>query len=217
MLRFWPIAALSLAVQFPACAQSINANLCGQSPKNGNVELLSSRPTAELVRYLEGLKSGKYAIVWDLNGFQAASQLHFAKRFSAAYGELVEEGTLRMEQKGTVNIQEMIDYLSRIVADEETVDELTLRREQHFPSIVYLRALQVGDCSFPYVLKDTPTANAVLSQVRQAYPDLNLESSITVFARAYEQAVASARERIKQYGSVSIYRAIEDLRGAITK
>lgn len=150
MLRSWAVIALALASIMSARAQNINGNLCRYSAKAGNVELLSAGPTSELSTYLDGLKSGKYTLVWNLNGFQAASQLHFAKRFSAAYSELVEEGQLQMRQKGIVNIQEMIEYLSKIVTEEQTVDALSLRRDQHFSSIVYLRALQAGECAFPY-------------------------------------------------------------------
>lgn len=217
MVRSLILACLLLSATVSTFAQNINANLCPQGPRIGNVELLSPRPTAELIQYLDGLKSGRYAFDWTMNGFQAASQLGFGKRFTATYGQMAEEAQFRIRRNGVVNINEMIGYLSAIIAEEQLVDVLTLRREQHFSSIVYLRALQIGECSFPYVFRDTPMAQELLSQIRRTYPELNLEQTNSVFANIYDQTIESARSRAKQEGSVSIYRDMEDWRRAITK
>jgi hypothetical protein len=178
------------------------------------VELLSSKPTGELVAYLDGLRSGHYAFNFGITGQQAASQLGFGKRFTAAYGQLVEEALLRMSRNGVVNIQDTLDYLTGIVAEEKRIDALTTQRETHFSSIVYLRALQVGECSFPYVFNDLPTAQALLGQVRLAYPELNLEEYSTFFADVFNRTVSSAQQRAAQAGSVSIFRNMEEWRHA---
>jgi len=38
--------------------------------------------------------------------------------------------------------------------------------------VVYLRALQEGECLFPYVLRDTPTAKAMMNHLALAYPEV---------------------------------------------
>jgi hypothetical protein len=176
---------------------------------------MSPAPTADLVTYLNGLRSGKYSFDWNLNGHQAASQLGFENRFSANYGQMAEQAQLRLSQNGSVNVQEMIAYLNGIVGEEEAIDALSAKRERHFSSIAYLRALQEGQCNFPYVLKDTPDARTVLAEVRRAYPALNLERASATFSEVYNEAIDASRRRIEQTGSVSIFRSIEDLRHAI--
>ncbi len=207
----WLLAASTVAAE----DLGVNAHLCGFGPKPENIDLLSVKPTTELITYLDGLRSGKYAFDWSLNGHQAAAQLGFGNRFSAVYSEMAEEARLLLRQHGTVTVRDATGYLSGIVGEEQTIDAMSSRREQHFSAIVYLRALEEGECSFPYVLKDTPDADGVLSDLREAYPALGLERNSTTFSEIYNQTIAAARQRISETGSVSVFRNIEDWRRAI--
>ena len=51
----------------------------------------------------------------------------------------------RLERKSSVHIDEMIEYFSRIVREEQIVDRLVGDKDRHFPAVVYLRALQEGE------------------------------------------------------------------------
>jgi S1-C subfamily serine protease len=119
--------------------------------------------------------------------------------------------------KGRVHIDEIIEYFSRILREEQSVDRLVGGKDRHFPAVVYLRALQGGECSFPYVLRDTPTAQAMMNQLALAYPEIKKRSVSEPFASIYDATVAYGRKQIKQNGSVSIYRLIEEMRRAIVQ
>ena len=153
--------AVSIFLSSAATAESINANLCKVSSKNAAERTLSSAATRELVKYLEGLKKGSYAFNWTISSHDAAKQLGFGPRFAATYGQAAEEVQARLASNGRVNIAELIDYFNRILREEQSVDRL-VGDKAHFPVVVYLRALQEGECSFPYVLRDTPTTDGVI-------------------------------------------------------
>ena len=198
-----------------ASAQSINANLCQASSRNDAERTLSSAATRELVKYIEGLKKGSYVFNWGITGFDAAEQLGFGRRFAASYSQAVEEVQARLASNGRVNIDVIIEYFSRILREEQVVDRLVGDKDRHFPAVVYLRALQEGKCAFPYVLRDTPTARAMLNHLALAYPEIKKSSVSEPFARIYNTTVAYGRNQIKHNGSVSIYRLIEEMRRAI--
>jgi S1-C subfamily serine protease len=170
-----------------------------------------------LVKYLEGLKKGPYVFNWTISGHDAAKQLQFGRRFAATYGQAVEEVRARLSSKSRVHIDEIIEYFSRILREEQSVDRLVGDKDRHFPVVVYLRALQEGECAFPYVLRDTPTAQAMMNQLARAYPEIKKRSVSEPFASIYDATVAYGRNQIEQNGSVSIYRLIEELRRAIVQ
>ena len=145
--------------------ESINANLCEASSRHAIERTLSSAPTKELVKYVEGLKKGSYAFNWTISGHDAARQLGFGRRFAVTQDQAAEEVRARLARKSSVHIDEMIEYFSRILREEQTVDRLVGDKDRHFPAVVYLRALQEGGCLFPYVLRDTPTAQAMMNHL----------------------------------------------------
>ena len=211
------LLAVLIFLSSAAAAESINANLCQASSRNAAERTLSSAATGELVKYLEGLKKGSYVFNWTISGHDAAKQLRFGRRFAATYGQAVEEVQARLASKSRVHIDEIIEYFSRILREEQSVDRLVGDKDRHFPAVIYLRALQEGECSFPYVLRDTPTAQAMMNQLALAYPEIKKRSVSEPFASIYDATVAYGRNQIKQNGSVSIYRLIEEMRRAIVQ
>jgi S1-C subfamily serine protease len=186
--------------------------LCQAGSRNDAERTLSSAATGELVKYIEGLKKGSYVFNWGISGFDAAEQLGFGRRFAASYSQAVEEVQARLASNRRVNIDVIIEYFSRILREEQVVDRVG-DKDRHFPAVVYLRALQEGKCAFP--LRDTPTARAMLNHLALAYPEIKKSSVSEPFARIYDSTVAYSRNQIKQNGSVSIYRLIEEIRRAI--
>jgi serine protease Do len=67
------------------------------------------------------------------------------------------------------------------------------------------------------VLRDTPTALAMMNQLALAYPEIKKRSVSEPFASIYDATVAYGRNQIKQNGSVSIYRLIEEMRRVIVR
>src|SRR5262245_35355197 len=151
------------------------------------------------------------------SGHAAAKRLQFGHRFAATYSQAVEEVRARLASKGRVNIAEIIEYFSEILREEQSIDRLVGDQDRLFPAVVYLRALQEGECSFPYVLRDTPTAQAMMNHFALAYPEIKKRSVSESFASIYDATVAYGRNQIKQNGSVSIYRLIEEMRRAIVQ
>ena len=210
------VLALSILLSSAAAAQNVNSNLCGTSSKNGTQRTLSPAGTKELARYVDGLRQRSYTFNWTISGHDAADQLGFGKRFAVTYGQVVEEVKLRLNRKRSVHIDEIIEYLGGTLSEEQFIDGLIAERERHFPAVVYLRALQEGDCAFPYVLRDTPSAQAMLNQLARAYPEVKKGFASEPYLGIYDRAVAYGRDRI-QDGSVSIYRLIEEWRRAIVQ
>jgi S1-C subfamily serine protease len=199
-----------------ARAESINANLCQASSRDAAERTLSSAATRELVKYLEGLKTGSYVFNWTISGHNAAEQLGFGRRFAASYSQAVEEVQARLASKRRVHIDDIIEYFSRILREEQAVDRL-VGDQDRLPAVFYLRALQEGTCSFPYVLRDTPTAQAMMHQLALAHPEIKKRSVSDPFASIYNATVAYGSNQIKQNGSVSIYRLIDQMRRAIVQ
>ena len=160
-----------LALSSAAAAESINAKLCETSSRHAIERTLSSEPTKELVKYVEGLNKGSYAFGWTISGHDAARQLGFGRRFAVTYGQAAEEVRARLART-SMHFDEIIAYFSRILREEQTVDRLVGDKDRHFPAVVYLRALQEGECLFPYVLRDTPTAQAMMNHLALAYPEV---------------------------------------------
>jgi hypothetical protein len=171
-------------------AESINANLCQASSRNAAERTLSSAATSELVKYLEGLKEGSYVFNWTISGHDATKQLRFGRRFAATYDQAVEEVRARLASKGRVHIDEVIGYFSRILWEEQFIDRIVRDKDRHFPAVVYLRALQEGECSFPYVLRDTPTAQAMMDHLALAYPEIKKRDVSEPFASIYNATVS---------------------------
>jgi hypothetical protein len=153
--------------------------------------------------------------VSGLDSHDAARQLGFGRRFAVTHGQAVEEVRARLARKSSVHIDEIIEYFSRILREEQSVDRLVGDKDRHFPAVVYLRSLQEGECSFPYVLRDTPTARAMMNHLARAYPEVKKRFANEPFASVYDATVAYGRNQINQNGSVSIYRLIEEMRRAI--
>jgi hypothetical protein len=169
-MKWSSLLALSILLTSPATAQNINSDLCETTSKNSIGRILSRAPTKELVKYVEGLKKGSCAFNYTISGHDAAGQLGFGNRFAVTYSQTVEEVEARFNRNRSVNIDEIIEYFSRILGEEQFIDRLIVERERHFPALVYLRALQEGTCSFPYVLRDTPTGQAMMNQMVRACP-----------------------------------------------
>ena len=166
------LLAGSIFLTSAAAAENINANLCEASSRHAIERTLSSAPTKELVKYVEGLKKGSYSFNWTISGDDAAKQLGFGRRFAVTHDQAVEEVRARLARKSSVHIDEIIEYFSQILREEQTVDRLVGDKDRHFPAVVYLRALQEGECAFPYVLRDTPTAQAMMNHLARAYPEV---------------------------------------------
>ena len=217
-LRIEPSSPTIESQQSPAAAraESINANLCEASSRHAIERTLSSAPTKELAKYVEGLKKGSYSFNYTISGDDAATQLRFGRRFAVTHDQAAEEVRARLARKSTVHIDELIEYFSQILREEQTVDRLAGDKDRHFPAVVYLRTLQEGGCAFPYVLRDTPTAQAMINHLARAYPDVKRFAS-EPFGRIYDATVAYGRNQIKQNGSVSIYRLVEEMRRAIVQ
>jgi hypothetical protein len=216
-MKWSSVLALSILLSSAAAAQNVNSNLCGPSSKNSSQRILSPARTKELVRYVNGLNQGSHTFNWTISGHHAADQLRFGKRFAATYDQVVEEVKLRMNRKGSVHIDEIIEYLGGVLSEEQFVDGLIAEGERHFSALIYLRAMQEGDCAFPYVLRDTPSAQAMLNQLAQGYPEVKKGIAREPFLGIYDRVVAYGRDQIKQDGSVSIYRLIEEWRRAIVQ
>ena len=107
-----------------ARAENINANLCEAGSRHAIERTLSSAPTKELAKYVEGLKKGSYSFNWMISGDEAAKQLRFERRFAVTYDQAVEEVRARLARKSTVHIDEMIEYFSQILREEQAVDRL---------------------------------------------------------------------------------------------
>jgi S1-C subfamily serine protease len=163
-----------------------------------------------------GLASSRFDI-FDLRGHGREHQREFGRRFAVTHDQAAEEVRARLARKSSVHIDEMIEYFSRILREEQTVDRLVGDKDRHFPAVVYLRALEEGECLFPYVLRDTPTAQAMMNHLARAYPEVKKRSATEPFASIYGATVAYGRNQIKQNGSVSIYRLIEEMRRGIVQ
>jgi S1-C subfamily serine protease len=150
-----------------------------------------------------------------ISGDDAAKQLRFGRRFAVTHDQAAQEVRARLARKSSVHIDEFIEYFSQILREEQTVDRLVGDKDRHFAAVVYLRALQEGQCAFPYVLGDTPTAQAMMNHLARAYPEIKKRSVSEPFASIYDATVAYGRNQIKKNGSVSIYRLIEEMRRAI--
>jgi S1-C subfamily serine protease len=200
-----------------AGAENINANLCEASSRHAIKRTLSSAPTKELAKYVGGLKRGLYVFNWMISGRDAAKQLGFASRFAVTHDQAAEEVRARLARKSSVHIDEMIEYFSGILREEQTVDLLAGNKDRHFPAVVYLRALQEGECLFPYVLRDTPTAQAMMNHLALAYPEVKKRFASEPFGSIYDATVTYGRNQIKQNGSVSFYRLVEQMRRAIVQ
>jgi hypothetical protein len=61
--------------------------------------------------------------------------------------------------------------------------------------------LQEGECSFPYVLRDTPTAQAMMNDLARAHPEVKRRGTTEPFANIYDATVAYGRNEIKRNGS----------------
>ena len=90
------LLAVSLFLSHAAAAESINAKLCETSSGHAIERTLSSAPTKELVKYVEGLNKGSYAFAWTISGHDAARQLGFGRRFAVTYGQAAEEVRARL-------------------------------------------------------------------------------------------------------------------------
>jgi hypothetical protein len=212
-MKWYSIAFLIFSCSV-ARAQNINSNLCGGAVSTrGHLQvLISTAETDELLTYSKGLKSGKYAFSQYLTGQTAASQLGFRKRFGSLYGELVDTSKGLMARNGKVHITEITAAVDALLNEEQFIDRLVARQDW-LPVVAYLRSLQNSECAFPSTIRDTPSANGVLIQLNQAYPDLGRTSSAE-FERVYDKTVLYARDRIQQYGSVSIWQILAEWRRA---
>ncbi|SEN70018.1 hypothetical protein [Bradyrhizobium sp. OK095] len=208
------IFVLCLVILFPvaASAENINARLCGDSASNLQL-LLSPAATQELAQYVKGLDSGKYAFSLDMTGDVAASQLGFRKRFATAYAELVETANALINKNGTVHIKDVVQAAEKILSDEQFIDGLA-DKPRWKPAIVYLRSIEASECAFPYTPKDLPTPEEMLRQLNRAYPEINTSSS-KEFEQVYRATVGYSQNRIKEYGSVSIYQILAEWRRSI--
>ena len=67
------------------------------------------------------------------------------------------------------------------------------------------------------MLRNTPTAEAMLNEVTLAYPQLKKGFASAPFVTIYNRTVTYGRAQIDKAGSVSIYRLIEEWRRAIVQ
>lgn len=195
-------------------ARDVNSVLC--RPPSGASTESPSGGTIDLVHYLNGLKAGTFAFTWTMDPEDARKELGFSNRFRAGYGLLVDEAKRRMDLKGTVHIDEVVDYLSGIIKEQEAVDRLPARSGDYASAILYLVALENATCAFPYVLEDVPTPAFVAKELSKVHPDKTI-SADPAFIFAYFRTVAFGAEEIRRRGSVSIYRLIDEWRRSLVQ
>jgi hypothetical protein len=131
-----------------AQSNGINSVLCRPAMKSA-WGALSESGSQETRSYFDGLVAGKYVFNRYLKPQQAAAQLSFGPRFRASYGLLVEEMNDRLRTNGSIHINEVIEYLRKIIEQEDTVSRFASDANYALAGL-YLRALEDGVCSFPY-------------------------------------------------------------------
>lgn len=223
-LRFeyvWPIAATIVtililgAVGYNYYTTFVSADLCGDSPRRTDRSIISPDPTREMTTYLEGLGNGRFSFNWSIDGYQAASQLRFSTRFASAYNELLEE----VEVWPKKDIDEIIRFFGTIVAEERSIDGITLVTDPRLAAIIYLRAYQSGECGFPLIRKTLPSGANAFKQIAAAYPAFGAEllgsRNLTTFSTIYERAISLTQDESNRAGSVSLHQIGRGLRRAI--
>ena len=85
------------------------------APIDGPTEVFSTIPTLQLDNYVTKLKNGTGGFNFQIDGTEAAAQLGFNRRFSIAYGEVIERAKAVMAKNGTETIYETIAFFEQIV------------------------------------------------------------------------------------------------------
>jgi hypothetical protein len=210
---------VGIRLNFPSDAKSSSASppshLC-IAPVQGPAEVLSTVPTVQLSTYIDGLRSGRYAFNYGLDGMTAASQLGFSRRFAVAYGEVVERTGRVIAAKGSADINEIIAFFDSILPEEKVIDDLVKQRGKPFTATIFLRALQDGYCAFPNVYADNvPPADAVLAELTRTFPRIPISATDGFFADLYTKQLGRERDEARQPGGYSFWKTIMVLRHEI--
>jgi hypothetical protein len=217
----WPIAAAIVtllvlgAFGYAYYRELTSADLCGTGPRRTDRSIISTEPTREMTTYLEGLKSGRYSFNWSIDGYEAATQLRFSRRFAYAYNELLEE----VKSWPVKSIDEVTRYFGTIVTEERSVDDAATGRDPRLAAVIYLRSYQSSECGFPVVRNAEPSGQAAFKQVAAAYPAFGGEllgsRNLTTFSAIYGRAISIANDEANRAGSVSLHQIGRGLRRAI--
>jgi hypothetical protein len=121
-----------------------------------------------------------------------------------------------MAQNGQLYVNEIVDYLKGALNEEMAIEQLAGTDLKYVSTILYLRSLENGICSFPYELADVPTASFVLGQIARSYPDTKLVAE-GVFQTVYDQTLTFGANQLRQGKTVTIWRIIEAWRRSTLK
>ena len=175
-----------------------------------------SPPIQELMRYLDGLKKGRFAFNVAMSGEDAAKELKFTRLFASAYEEMLLRVKSQRAAAGAVSIGDVISTFEGIVREEQQVDRLMLATDQaHTASIAYLRALQNGDVAFPGPSDLAPIAAVLLVQLVEAYPNTTFDVTDAKFAEVYRRTREFADQRMADATEVQSAEIISEFRRRI--
>jgi hypothetical protein len=175
-----------------------------------------SKPVQELTDYLNCLNKGSCSFSDELSGEAAAKQFGYTRLFASAY----EEVSLRLKSRDpgeTSLYASSVAAFESIVAEEQVIDRLMAKQEQHAAAIAYLRALQNGDVVFPGPQPAAPAPPVLLAQLMAAYPGTAFDIDDIVFALVYREVREFAAQRLNQSGEVSVYEIIGEFRRLIAQ
>ena len=208
-----PQAALTPHAAVGQQRRLVIPELCGVGVRRTDTSILSPQPTAELGRYVTGLQEGKYVFNLGIDGTRAASLLGgFSRRFATTYDEIV--GHFKNAQ--SVQFSEVVDFAAGILKNERIIDEYISKGDSRIPAILYLRAYQNLECAFPGdIMNNPPPANAILEQLRRAYPAFAINSADPTFKYIYNDAVKLAQQEVNKKGYISWFQILAILRQAI--
>jgi hypothetical protein len=187
-------------------------NLCGDGQRRMDKSIIDPTATSQLADYLDGLQRGRYGFNWGMDGSTAASQLKFNTRFATTYDEIADE----VKSWRTVSMKSVADFIAGILRAERALDDDAAAGNRRLSAIIYLRAYQNFECSFPSaIMSGTPPANAVFGQIEKAYPAFFLDYTRLSFIDAYDKTIAITRAAINKSGPISGFKPIGFMREAI--
>jgi hypothetical protein len=174
-----------------------------------------SKGVQELMQYADDLRHERVAFATKFTGEEAAKQLGYSRLFASAYEEVILRVKTIEQSKKSAQLSDVIVGFDNIVHEEQTIDQLMVRKERHAAAIAYLRALQNGDVVFPGPQALAPTPPVVLAQLLAAYPDIQFDVDDPTFTAIYRQAREFAMRRYTSAGEIFAAEIIGELRRLI--
>jgi TIR domain len=187
--------------------------ICGGGVRRTDKSILSSQPTAELGTYVTGLQQGTYVFNWGIDGTKAASLLGgFSRRFATTYDEILDH----FKNSQSVQFSDIVNFAAGVLKNERIIDEYVSKEDARTPAILYLRAYQNLECSFPTdIMNNPPPADAMLEQLRTAYPAFSINRTDPTFKYIYNDTIKLAQQEINKTGYISPFQILVVLRQAI--